>query len=60
MVVKKDCINIGKISGGVVNFGGSVINSPKSVSKSIYAAGQGNTGTIIITNTGVSATNQLP
>ncbi|WP_419180329.1 spore germination protein [Bacillus xiapuensis] len=52
MVVKKDGIHIGIISGGVVNFGGSVFNSPITVSKSIRGAGGDNTGTIVITNIG--------
>lgn len=52
MVVKKEGIHIGTISGGVVNFGGAVFNSPISVSKSVLGAGGGNTGTIVISNVG--------
>ncbi|MED1468957.1 spore germination protein [Bacillus salipaludis] len=52
MVVKKDGIHIGTISGGVVNFGGAVFNSPITVSKSVRGSGGDNTGTIVITNVG--------
>ncbi|WP_165976167.1 spore germination protein [Bacillus salipaludis] len=52
MFVKKDGIHIGTISGGVVNFGGAVINSPITISKSVRGAGGDNTGTIVITNVG--------
>ncbi|WP_197031373.1 spore germination protein [Bacillus sp. UNC438CL73TsuS30] len=52
MFVKKDGIHIGTISGGVVNFGGSAFNSPITVAKTLRGAGEGNTGTIIITNIG--------
>jgi len=50
LTVKKSGINIGTITGGIVNFGGAVSISPISVSKSIIGAGGGNTGSIVITN----------
>ncbi|AKO91276.1 MULTISPECIES: spore germination protein [Priestia] len=43
--------------GGVVTFGDTFYVSPKDTSKVAYGSGSGNTGNLINTNTGGSATN---
>ncbi|MCM3766317.1 spore germination protein [Neobacillus niacini] len=52
MAVHKDGIHIGTISSGVVNFGMSVFNSPKTISKTIAGAGESNVGIKVITKSG--------
>lgn len=58
MAVNQDRVNIGTISGGIVNFGGAVYISPISVSKSTTGAGGDNSGAEVTTNTGLSSANQ--
>lgn len=58
MAIKKDGINIGTITGGIVNFGGAVIIAPSTVTKSISGPSTSNTGTNITTNSpGTSSAN---
>ncbi|MDQ6598306.1 hypothetical protein [Bacillus salipaludis] len=40
--INKDGINIGTISGGIVNFGGAVIISPISVTRTTSGPGEEN------------------
>ena len=58
MAFQQDGVNIGTVSGGIVNFGGAVYISPISVTKSITGAGGGNSGADVTTNTGSSSSNQ--
>lgn len=44
MAINQDGVNIGTISGGIVNFGGAVYISPISVTKTIAGSGEGNIG----------------
>lgn len=46
-------------SDGIVQFGDSLIISPKSTGKSNSGSGASNTGAFIITNNGLSASNVL-
>jgi spore germination protein PF len=52
-------IKINSVSGGVVNFGDALNNSPKSTSKSVSGSGGGNTGDFIIVNNGISISNSV-
>lgn len=52
-------VQIVNCNGGVVQFGDTLIISPKSASKSASGSGSGNTGGFIITNNGLSASNTL-
>jgi hypothetical protein len=36
----QECINIGTVSGGIVNFGGAVYIAPISVTKTISGSGE--------------------
>ncbi|MDQ1145910.1 hypothetical protein QE429_002737 [Bacillus sp. SORGH_AS 510] len=40
MEKKQECVNIGTVSGGIVNFGGAVYIAPISVTKSISGSGE--------------------
>ncbi|MDP4156439.1 MAG: spore germination protein [Bacillota bacterium] len=50
-------IDIEEITGGVVNFDGAQVISPKSASKAAYGAGSNNTAIFTFTLTGTNATN---
>lgn len=50
-------IDIKQITGGVVNFEGALVVSPKSASKSAYGAGSNNTAAFIFNLTDASSTN---
>lgn len=52
-------IQIISVSGGVVQFGDTVWDSPKSTSKVFSGSGGFNTGLLIISNNGISNTNTL-
>ncbi|MGI8386140.1 spore germination protein [Robertmurraya sp. P23] len=52
-------VQITTVSGGIVQFGDALYISPKSNAKSVTGAGAVNTGGIIITNNGLSASNVL-
>lgn len=52
-------IQIISVSGGVVQFGDTIWDSPKSTSKIFTGSGAFNTGLLIITNNVISATNVL-
>ncbi|QED47183.1 spore germination protein [Cytobacillus dafuensis] len=52
-------VQIIHVSGGVVQFGDTVIISPKTASKSTSGQGAINTGGFIVTNNGLSASNVL-
>jgi hypothetical protein len=56
MAISRDGINIGTISGGIVNFGGAVYISPISVTKTVAGSGEGN-DTTSTTNSLQSATD---
>ncbi|AZU62075.1 spore germination protein [Neobacillus mesonae] len=53
-------VNIGTISGGIVNFDGAVAIAPIEVSKSVSGSGGGNSGLIIVTTNGTSTTIKKP
>lgn len=53
----QDGVNIGTVSGGGVNFGGTIFISPISVTKITEGSGGSNTGGIITTNSSSSTTN---
>jgi Spore germination protein gerPA/gerPF len=57
MAISQDGINIGTISGGIVNFGGAVYISPISVTKTVAGSGEGNETTTTTTNSLQSATD---
>jgi len=50
-------IQIWNVTGGAINFGDSLNVSPKSNSKTNQGSGSGNSGAIVITNNGLSATH---
>jgi spore germination protein PF len=50
-------IEIDEITGGVVNFDGALVISPKAASKAAYGAGSNNTAFFTFTHTGTNATN---
>jgi spore germination protein PF len=52
-------VEIGTVSGGVVQFGPSVFTSPKNAIKTMAGAGSENVGALINTVTGVNSTNTL-
>lgn len=52
-------VDIGTVTGGVVNFGGAVFVSPKSSSKTTTGSGGDNTAVQVNTVTGVSSSNSL-
>lgn len=52
-------VKIDTVSGGVVQFGGAVFVSPKTVLKSNHGSGGPNTGAQVITYNGVSTTNTV-
>ncbi|OIK13288.1 hypothetical protein BIV60_14345 [Bacillus sp. MUM 116] len=54
----KDGPTIGTVSGGIVNFGGAVTIAPISITKTITGSGDGNTGSSVTTNSGLSSANQ--
>jgi hypothetical protein len=56
--LQHDGVNIGTVSGGIVNFGGAINISPISISKTIEGSGGSNTGGIVTTNSVLSSTNQ--
>ncbi|MED4206444.1 spore germination protein [Neobacillus mesonae] len=49
-------VNIGTISGGIVNFGGARTIAPISITKTISGSGEGNTGSTVTTTRGLSST----
>ncbi|MCM3764604.1 spore germination protein [Neobacillus niacini] len=52
MAISKDGINIGTVSGGIVNFGGAVNISPISITKTVNGSGAGTSRTTTITKLG--------
>ena len=52
-------IEIEEITGGVVNFDGAVVISPKGASKSALGAGSSNTALFTFTFTGTNLTNTV-
>lgn len=52
-------IVIDNIGGGIVNFGGSLVVSPKTAGKSVLGAGSDNTGVFNFSITTASATNTI-
>lgn len=58
MAINRDGVSIGTVSGGIVNFGGAAIIAPISVTKSSSGSGGDNSGAEVITNSGLSSTNQ--
>lgn len=52
-------VDIGTITGGVVNFGGAVFISPKSSIKTTTGSGGDNTGVQVNTVNGVSSSNTV-
>lgn len=52
-------IQIINIGGGNVQFGDALNIAPKSNSKSNSGSGAANTGGFVMTNNGISATNQI-
>lgn len=52
-------VQIINVGGGIVQFGDSLVISPKSNGKTVDGSGSQNTGGFIITNSGVNASNVL-
>lgn len=52
-------IVIDNIAGGIVNFEGSLVISPKAAAKFALGAGSDNTAVFSFTNTAASATNSI-
>ncbi|MDZ5470270.1 spore germination protein [Bacillus sp. 31A1R] len=52
-------VQIVNVGGGIVQFGDTLVISPKSNSKSTVGSGSLNTGGFIITNSGFSASNHV-
>lgn len=52
-------VQIVNVGGGVVQFGDTLVISPKSASKSTSGSGSGNTGGVIITNSGFSSSTKV-
>lgn len=52
-------VQIITVAGGVVQFGDTLFISPKSNAKSTDGSGGQNTGGLIVTNNGISASNVL-
>ncbi|WP_191273578.1 spore germination protein [Neobacillus kokaensis] len=50
-------VNIGTISGGIVNFGGAVKIAPVSVTKTISGSGEGNSGSSVTTSSGLNTSS---
>lgn len=50
-------VQIVNVGGGIVQFGDSLVISPKSNSKSTVGQGSSNTGGFIVTNNGLSSSN---
>jgi hypothetical protein len=57
-VVRPDCVSIGTVSGGIVNFGGAVTIAPISITKTTAGSGSENAGQTIITNSGLNSAQQ--
>lgn len=58
MAINQDGITIGTISGGIVNFGGTVCISPVTITNTNSGSGSDNPGTDHTTSTGLSSTTQ--
>lgn len=52
-------VQIVNVGGGTIQFGDTLFISPKSNSKSVTGSGAANTGGLVITNNGLSASNVL-
>ncbi|MDR7001344.1 spore germination protein [Neobacillus niacini] len=52
-------IIINEIRGGNVNFGGSLVVSPKTAGKSVLGTGSGNTAVFNFSITGADSTNTI-
>ena len=52
-------VQVMNVGGGIVQFGDALNISPKSTSKTYSGQGALNTGGLIITNSGLNATNVL-
>jgi hypothetical protein len=55
LAVNQDGINIGTISGGIVNFGGAVYISPISITKTVTGSGEANQETMNSDSDGINA-----
>ncbi|MFJ7726277.1 hypothetical protein ACIQXV_08945 [Neobacillus sp. NPDC097160] len=51
MAVKHDGVTNGTVSGGIVNFGGTGIIAPISITKTVIRGGEGNQGAVTKTIT---------
>jgi hypothetical protein len=58
MAIQRDGIRIGTVSGGIVNFGGTAIIAPISVTQTLDGSGGSNSGAKLISKSGLSTTNQ--
>jgi Spore germination protein gerPA/gerPF len=54
----RECITIGTISGGIVNFGGAVYIAPISVTKTVSGSGEANQGEDVTTESGPNSSTQ--
>ncbi|MEH7106992.1 MULTISPECIES: spore germination protein [Bacillaceae] len=59
MAFDRGKIDIGEITGGVVNFDGALVISPKGASKAAYGGGSNNTALFSFTFTGTNLTNTI-
>ena len=55
---RQDCITIGTISGGIVNFGGAVTIAPISITKTVTGSGEENQGEDVTTKSLSNSSNQ--
>ena len=59
VAVKQDGITIGTVSGGIVNFGGTGIIAPISITKTVIRGGEGNQGAVTKTITAIPGESNL-
>lgn len=58
MAVQPECVTIGTISGGIVNFGGAIYISPITITKTTSGDGGNNSGSEGTENSGMNSSNQ--
>ncbi|MGJ7913299.1 spore germination protein [Neobacillus sp. LXY-1] len=59
MVLNRDGVSIGTISGGIVNFGGAICISPISITNSQTGSGGTNTGQAVARNARAIVSNNV-
>jgi hypothetical protein len=56
--LKREAVNIGTVSGGIVNFGGAVYIAPISITKSTGDSGGSNASASVSSSSGTGTSNQ--